>query len=138
MQEPGRFYMLGLNVISIFDVFLNSLKVKEACNFVCYNDHTFVLNTNEVSHDFQFDILKYSVDVGDMRTRIFKKFVSVIIAHRNYDLFARRPLSGHVYIWFGFTFTTDDFSNYLNFFVLKIRERFLDLQYFSSCISTIR
>ena len=138
MQEPGRFCMLSLNVISVFDIFFNILKVKEACNFVCCNDHTFVLNANEVGHDFQFDILKCSIDISDMRTRILKKCVSIIITYRNYDLFAKRPLGGHVYMWFGFTFITDDFLNYLDFFVLKIRECFLDLQCFSIYISTIR
>jgi len=73
-----------------------------------------------------------------MNARFFDKFVSIVNTHGDYDLFAWRSLCSYVDVRLWFVFTANDFLNEFNFFVLKTRKSFFNLQRFFSCVRTVR
>lgn len=50
LEEPQRLYLLCLNILYIFDIFFDVLKVQRTCYFISGNDYTLVLNMNKVGH----------------------------------------------------------------------------------------
>ena len=66
--------IIWINEASIFNIFLNCLKVKRRSNFVSHNDNICLIYINKIHYDFRFNILQYSVDISNMCTGCFYEF----------------------------------------------------------------
>ena len=76
-------------MVCIFDVLLNSLEVERSYNLASSYNNSCLISSNEVYHDFRFDIFKYSINVSNVSAGVFYELYLIIIAHWNNDLLSQ-------------------------------------------------
>ena len=118
------FSIVHLNMVCIFDVLLNSLEVERSYNLASSYNNSCLISSNEVYHDFRFDIFKYSINVSNVSAGVFYELYLIIIAHWNNDLLSQQLFCHYMNSWFRFTFTIDNFLNVFNFFCPVYQETF--------------
>ena len=68
MRESHILNIIGINIVTIFDIFANNTDVQWECNSVGSNDKTLIIYINEVNSEVRFSTSKSSVEISDMFT----------------------------------------------------------------------
>ena len=89
MRESHILNIIGINIVTIFDIFANNTDVQRKCNSVGSNDKTLIIYINEVNSEVRFSTSKSSVEISDMFTWSNHELISIAITHGHNNLLAK-------------------------------------------------
>ena len=125
----------GVNILYIFYVIFDYLKIRRKCNFACDYHNTWIIQLDKVNQNFRFGILQVPIHIGYMLVTFFHEFCSIVVIHRNNNLFSWRFFYSYLDLWFWFRTTFNNILDLINFPNTNNRKCVFDFDDFCCCRS---
>jgi len=102
LWKPQAHNVAWVDIIQFFNVFLHNIKIWWKSYLVSIYHNSLIVRVHEVNWDFRFDILKLSINIGNVCIWLYYNPFHIIWPHIYNNLFSREMFSCHVYFLFTF------------------------------------